>query len=204
MPTIGHARNRSGVAVQQPTGGALIGCWDRWSGYRTRGRPTTLVIVLDGRCWMRSAPRPALGGRLSGRRTRPGEIHMSDHSGQTSEMGHADGPAMIQTRRHVEALVSVGRYGPPTKQHADIGAPPEHLGPIMWKITAHPGKQSRPQPAFLLVTALICCAPEGTRTPNLLIRSQMLYPLSYGRWCWTSVHTWSERGGSGIRTREGL
>ena len=27
----------------------------------------------------------------------------------------------------------------------------------------------------------ICCAPEGTRTPNLLIRSQMLYPLSYGR-----------------------
>src|SRR3954453_5670898 len=25
------------------------------------------------------------------------------------------------------------------------------------------------------------CAPEGTRTPNLLIRSQMLYPLSYGR-----------------------
>jgi hypothetical protein len=26
-----------------------------------------------------------------------------------------------------------------------------------------------------------CCAPEGIRTPNLLIRSQMLYPLSYGR-----------------------
>jgi hypothetical protein len=26
-----------------------------------------------------------------------------------------------------------------------------------------------------------CGAPEGTRTPNLLIRSQMLYPLSYGR-----------------------
>jgi len=33
---------------------------------------------------------------------------------------------------------------------------------------------------------LRCClnqqrAPEGIRTPNLLIRSQMLYPLSYGR-----------------------
>ena len=26
------------------------------------------------------------------------------------------------------------------------------------------------------------CAPEGIRTPNLLIRSQTLYPLSYGRW----------------------
>ena len=25
------------------------------------------------------------------------------------------------------------------------------------------------------------CAPEEIRTPNLLIRSQMLYPLSYGR-----------------------
>ena len=25
------------------------------------------------------------------------------------------------------------------------------------------------------------CALEGTRTPNLLIRSQMLYPLSYER-----------------------
>ena len=24
-------------------------------------------------------------------------------------------------------------------------------------------------------------APAGIRTPNLLIRSQMLYPLSYGR-----------------------
>ena len=26
-----------------------------------------------------------------------------------------------------------------------------------------------------------CGAPGGIRTPNLLIRSQMLYPLSYGR-----------------------
>jgi hypothetical protein len=29
--------------------------------------------------------------------------------------------------------------------------------------------------------AFVICAPEGIRTPNLLIRSQMLYPLSYGR-----------------------
>ena len=28
---------------------------------------------------------------------------------------------------------------------------------------------------------LAMSAPEGIRTPNLLIRSQMLYPLSYGR-----------------------
>jgi hypothetical protein len=30
--------------------------------------------------------------------------------------------------------------------------------------------------------AEVACALGGTRTPNLLIRSQMLYPLSYKRW----------------------
>lgn len=34
------------------------------------------------------------------------------------------------------------------------------------------------QGVFLAVST---SAPEGIRTPNLLIRSQMLYPLSYGR-----------------------
>ena len=31
------------------------------------------------------------------------------------------------------------------------------------------------------MTWAFASAPEGIRTPNLLIRSQMLYPLSYGR-----------------------
>jgi hypothetical protein len=31
------------------------------------------------------------------------------------------------------------------------------------------------------ITGSVMSAPEGIRTPNLLIRSQMLYPLSYGR-----------------------
>lgn len=35
--------------------------------------------------------------------------------------------------------------------------------------------------------ALYLRAPEGIRTPNLLIRSQMLYPLSYGRMCYSVV-----------------
>ena len=35
----------------------------------------------------------------------------------------------------------------------------------------------------LLAFVLNIGAPEGIRTPNLLIRSQMLYPLSYGRMC---------------------
>ncbi len=45
------------------------------------------------------------------------------------------------------------------------------------------GKRKHPRPkpgafSFLLVKH---CAREGTRTPNLLIRSQVLYPLSYAR-----------------------
>ncbi|MDQ1609975.1 MAG: hypothetical protein QOE16_2707 [Microbacteriaceae bacterium] len=31
------------------------------------------------------------------------------------------------------------------------------------------------------ITGVFVSAPGGIRTPNLLIRSQMLYPLSYGR-----------------------
>ncbi len=38
---------------------------------------------------------------------------------------------------------------------------------------------------FLLDFVQNYCALEGIRTPNLLIRSQMLYPLSYKRiWRW--------------------
>ena len=44
-------------------------------------------------------------------------------------------------------------------------------------MTTHQAKQKRPTE----VDRFPKCAPEGIRTPNLLIRSQMLYPLSYGR-----------------------
>ena len=43
------------------------------------------------------------------------------------------------------------------------------------------GKKKTPGLPEVFVTVSTQCAPEGTRTPNLLIRSQMLYPLSYGR-----------------------
>ncbi len=50
----------------------------------------------------------------------------------------------------------------------------------------------------------------GTRTPNLLIRSQMLYPLSYERETAASIAAGRQvispgekGGGSGIRTRDG-
>ena len=41
---------------------------------------------------------------------------------------------------------------------------------VRWAVIAH-----------LTFATTRLCAPEGIRTPNLLIRSQMLYPLSYGR-----------------------
>ena len=40
----------------------------------------------------------------------------------------------------------------------------------------------------------------GTRTPNLLIRSQMLYPLSYERWCLASLR---HSAGGMLRERTG-
>jgi hypothetical protein len=43
----------------------------------------------------------------------------------------------------------------------------------------HPFGRSEPTGSADAIHSL--SAPEGIRTPNLLIRSQMLYPLSYGR-----------------------
>ncbi len=86
------------------------------------------------------------------------------------------------------------------KQPSTTRAPPSHIT----EDVLHEWDTKEAVTHVSLVTALIFCAPEGTRTPNLLIRSQMLYPLSYGRSCFASIHTGSTRGDSGIRTREGL
>src|SRR5262249_21240117 len=83
-------------------------------------------------------------------------------------MSYARAETMIRTGSHATVLVSTGRHGPLRNSRAPL----EHHGPTMWKIAAHAGKESRPRPAFPLVTALIAGAPEGTRTPNLLIRSR--------------------------------
>ena len=44
-----------------------------------------------------------------------------------------------------------------------------------------PDVTERKPPEVSTTGSPLACAPEGIRTPNLLIRSQMLYPLSYGR-----------------------
>jgi hypothetical protein len=53
------------------------------------------------------------------------------------------------------------------------------VGNLVGNTGSQGGNEKAPHPAFRLVRGQ--CAPEGIRTPNLLIRSQMLYPLSYGR-----------------------
>lgn len=73
----------------------------------------------------------------------------------TAVRSPAGTPTMIQTRRHANALVSTDRHEPPPGQHGDNGAPTEHQAPTSWELGAHLGKQSRPQPASPLVTALI-------------------------------------------------
>ena len=47
---------------------------------------------------------------------------------------------------------------------------------------------------------LVMSAPEEIRTPNLLIRSQMLYPLSYGRMCSVVWLQWRRREDLNLRS----
>jgi hypothetical protein len=49
--------------------------------------------------------------------------------------------------------------------------------------------------------AVSTSAPGGIRTPNLLIRSQMLYPLSYGRSLCKRVKNWPADGSRAARSR---
>ena len=43
------------------------------------------------------------------------------------------------------------------------------------------GQETQKPRSMAVVLGSVLSAPEGIRTPNLLIRSQMLYPLSYRR-----------------------
>src|SRR3984893_19412901 len=50
--------------------------------------------------------------------------------------------------------------------------------PVRWSKLSSKSRQRR---LSTMESTFQLGAPEGIRTPNLLIRSQMLYPLSYGR-----------------------
>jgi hypothetical protein len=51
----------------------------------------------------------------------------------------------------------------------------------MYQIDVGAAATGRPDTYSVLFPLVRYGAPEEIRTPNLLIRSQMLYPLSYGR-----------------------
>jgi hypothetical protein len=55
--------------------------------------------------------------------------------------------------------------------------------PVAWDVAV----RSKKRPFTCSETGAGLGALGGTRTPNLLIRSQMLYPLSYERWCRNSL-----------------
>src|SRR6478672_1552470 len=86
------------------------------------------------------------------------------------------GPAGHPPARPGEA----GSAPPSSRPAADVGDPGGGA-------VSGPWTQQEPRPcgaargSDLLVSVSTQSAPEGIRTPNLLIRSQMLYPLSYGR-----------------------
>ncbi len=59
------------------------------------------------------------------------------------------------------------------------GRPPYQSIPLPCDAAKGPRRNTTPR-----------CAPGGSRTPNLLVRSQTLYPLSYGR-SRISIPVWS-------------
>src|SRR3954464_7403693 len=95
--------------------------------------------------------------------------------GATRRRRHLAGPRpdLPQRGRHAAqpgqllAPLLRGRCSVPSGAAAPNVAPTTAIGRI-------PVHEERPStwPLWLVEDLLICCAPEGTRTPNLLIRSQ--------------------------------
>jgi hypothetical protein len=114
--------------------------------------------------------------------------------------------------RHSQVGITADLYGHLTREASQAAA--DGLAAVL---DAAPAAERAMQPANTTVTSGPAGgvtmtastdqrgAPEGIRTPNLLIRSQMLYPLSYGRVLFSCtpcrVRPGSrprQRGGSGI------
>ena len=87
---------------------------------------------------------------------------------------------MVLPRLGVEALETLkGEFSPDGSVFADRGGGRMSLAIVLIRLP------------------LVESAPEGIRTPNLLIRSQMLYPLSYGR---LSSVVWRRREDLNLRS----
>jgi hypothetical protein len=94
-------------------------------------------------------------------------------------------PSPPSTARHVIAAPGAGSHPPPGRPSTPARMWARSGGPDPRPRTVRMPGTSKPPTAFPLAggpsSVSTQSAPEGIRTPNLLIRSQMLYPLSYGR-----------------------
>ena len=72
-------------------------------------------------------------------------------------------------------------HGQDGQAEADTPEPIHSFWPISRNYADPVEKKKASAFAEAFFTVSTQCALEGTRTPNLLIRSQMLYPLSYER-----------------------
>ncbi len=78
------------------------------------------------------------------------------------------------------------------EQETDLPGPPQADGHEKSTPEGVLGRNAEPPPVDRTEGGR--CAPGGTRTPNLLNRNQMLYPLSYGRFAvWLSISLHASR-----------
>lgn len=98
------------------------------------------------------------------------KLAASDARRPPHEPKHSSTPP---TPTQAQGTPSLGTCSPtPSERH-----PRRRVAPLP---AAHTSTTHAKAPLHDRKGASTCCAPEGIRTPNLLIRSQMLYPLSYG------------------------
>ncbi len=101
----------------------------------------------------------------------------------------------VRERKDVDLILGQGMLTAGWNAHT-LNAPgkflvsaAEHDTPreIVRDMAASKRKGHLSRPRMWPLTCGLSSALGGTRTPNLLIRSQMLYPLSYERWCLASL-----------------
>jgi len=126
-----------------------------------------------GRAWPLAPARAAALRRLAD--SRPGYITACG-VGDLGARQHHD---------HQGRLRAPGRRGPAGRRCV------HEPGTVRLRIgrrgSQHGSHRRKKDPSQERVGACDLGALGGTRTPNLLIRSQMLYPLSYERWCRNSL-----------------
>ena len=144
-----------------------------------RGEPDVRVVDRGARTTTR---RRAARGRASGHAAlRPGRDSRSRSQHERDARRRAERSAEPEPRRWRAAAPEPRRARRPATHRTERPtASSSHRRPPP-AIAPPPARRGKQEGAVPVAPRLPRCAPEGTRTPNLLIRSQMLYPLSYGR-----------------------